>query len=295
VGATWFLEVGTEATCNIGRVLPEPRTPWREAERYVPLALSYDEPPLGSVPGVTKLRADVRVPVVASQEETAPGPFPLAIFAHGRRATQCVGVGIADSSQDSYLGYGYLMDQLAEQGIVSISVDLSDAGCLNDKEPGQPDRANIDNRVRAILQHMTLLGEMNVEQAPQPAGGTLAGRIDFDEVVLIGHSRVGETVLWLAERDSDLALTAPIVGGVRTPSPVVRSVISLAPLYSVGSFVATKTGVVILPSDDYDLRTVPGARFMDESQPGTGDFFSQSYLVMRFISRAWFAPWWRRR
>jgi hypothetical protein len=103
-----------------------------------------------------------------------PGPRPLVLIAHGDAA----------SSTPSELGYLYLCDVLASNGIIAASIDVNFLG----------DHQNTEMCARAIvlLEHLKQFRTWNLP------GGSLAGRVDMSQIMLIGHSRGGESILGAA-------------------------------------------------------------------------------------------------
>jgi hypothetical protein len=99
------------------------------------------------------------------------GPFPLAVFAHGNH----------DPLVDSTPGYLYLCDLLASHGIVAATIDVN---FLNGGNLGE-------NDARAIvhLEHLKQFRAWNGQ-----AGHPLCGKIEWNRVMIVGHSRGGEGV-----------------------------------------------------------------------------------------------------
>jgi hypothetical protein len=76
----------------------------------------------------------------------------------------------------SYLGYDYLLDHLASQGFVAMSI-YAPVGVM------------IETRARAILAHLGVMAQNNANP------GLFQGHIDFANVGIGGHSRGGEAVV----------------------------------------------------------------------------------------------------
>lgn len=99
---------------------------------------------------------------------TGSGPFPLAIFAHGNHTA-------TNYSDD---GYVYLCELLASWGILAATID---ANFLND--------VSGEVGARAILQ-LEHIRQFELWQTN--AGHPLYGKVDFNNVMIVGHSRGGE-------------------------------------------------------------------------------------------------------
>lgn len=104
------------------------------------------------------------------------GPFPLVLVVHGNHSME----------EFSDPGYAYLGEHLASRGFIVVSVDenLTNAtwsGDFRGKE--MPVRAFL------LLKHLRQWREWNT--APD---GPFSGRVDLENIGLIGHSRGGEAV-----------------------------------------------------------------------------------------------------
>ncbi len=191
-------------------------------------------------------------PINFHGEATIPegdGPFPLAIFMHGRHTT----CRYADSAElfghpcpraapvmepvDSYTGYRYLAEHLASHGIAVISVSANDindydfqqsAGTRTPVVDLEGDDSGATARGRLILR---LLDEIAAAQAGTDNDlSQFADRLDLDVVGLMGHSRGGEGVIRAAtlapERiDAVMALAPTDFAQWEMPAPVAFATI----------------------------------------------------------------------
>ena len=136
------------------------------------------------------------------------GPFPVVLIAHGNHLME----------QFSDGGYGYLGELLASKGIIAISVDEN---FLNYSAwSGIPDQ---DMKLRAwmLLKHFGQLEQFNADKR-----SPFYGRIDFERVAFLGHSRGGQAAAMAADRErwfpDDKGLPDPT-------SYTVQAVVGLAP------------------------------------------------------------------
>jgi dienelactone hydrolase len=99
------------------------------------------------------------------------GPFPLVLIVHGNH-------NMKDFSDP---GYGYLGELLASRGYILVSVDMNfiNGGLRNEN----------DGRGILLLEHLKAWKAFN--QDPQ---NPFYGKVDFDQLALMGHSRGGEAV-----------------------------------------------------------------------------------------------------
>jgi hypothetical protein len=101
----------------------------------------------------------------------AEGPFPLVLVAHGNH----------DPRRSSDRGYAYLGELLASRGFIVVSVDMN---FLNGSIRGENDA-----RGWMYLKHLDAWKAFT-EDPENP----FLGRVDWERIALVGHSRGGEAV-----------------------------------------------------------------------------------------------------
>lgn len=104
------------------------------------------------------------------------GPFPLALIVHGNH-------GMEDFSDP---GYAYLGELLASRGIIAVSIDEN---FINGTWSGDFQGKEMPARAWLLLEHLRLWRDWNTTDNHR-----FEGRIDLDNIALIGHSRGGEAV-----------------------------------------------------------------------------------------------------
>ncbi len=112
-----------------------------------------------------------------------PGPFPVAMIVHGNHMMEDV----------SEPGYDYLGEHLASRGYVFVSVDENFLNGAPWSKLGGFGVGGIsgENPARGVLllEHLQVLRAWSTQD-----GHPLFGKVDLDNVALLGHSRGGEAI-----------------------------------------------------------------------------------------------------
>lgn len=123
---------------------------------------------------------------------------PVVVLLHGSHDVD----RSADSRYD--LGFSYLMKNLAEQGYLAISINVNWQYTLDEGEP-----LGLERIQSIVTSHLEELQRANRGESDL-FGVDLAGKCDFSQVVLVGHSRSGGAIFDLAqllpEKLKDLAI-----------------------------------------------------------------------------------------
>lgn len=148
---------------------------------------------------------------MATEGETADSSsrFPLVLIVHGNHLME-------DFSDD---GYAYLGELLASRGFTAVSIDEN---FLNYSAwTGIPDN---DMKVRAwiLLKHLQQIGAFAAEP-----GNPLYGRVDFDRIGLVGHSRGGQAVAMAADYKNWFASDTDLIQSLA--SYRIEAVVAIAP------------------------------------------------------------------
>ncbi|MFF2090293.1 alpha/beta hydrolase [Paenibacillus sp. NPDC058174] len=136
------------------------------------------------------------------------GEFPLVLIVHGNHLMEDFSDG----------GYRYLGELLASRGMIAVSVDEN---FLNYSAwSGIPDQ---DFKVRAwmLLKHLQQIQTFN--EQPDSA---FYGKVNLEQVALIGHSRGGQAVAMAADRNQWFAEDKSLDS---LDSLHIQSVVALAP------------------------------------------------------------------
>ncbi len=146
--------------------------------------------------------AGLNVPV-----STVQSNYPVVVCMHGMHTT----------ADPSYLGYNYLLEHLASNGFIAVSIDCNSINAINGMQ---------DTRGHAILEHLSVL------QSKNSSPGLFQGKIDMDNVGIMGHSRGGDGVVQAEVFNQSLGLgynikaivaLAPTDFSGTSPSPLILS------------------------------------------------------------------------
>ena len=203
------------------------------------------------------------------------GPFPLVLVVHGNH-------NMRDFSDP---GYDYLGELLASRGYILVSVDEN---FINGGIRGENDA-----RGWFLLRHAKLFEEFDEEP-----GNPFEGKVDMDNVVLIGHSRGGEAVAnaaafnRLSYYPDDATLEFDF--GLN-----LRGIVSIAPVD--GQYLPTGRPVVVEDmsyltfhgSHDGDVTSFHGLRIYDRLEFNDPDdfHFKSAIYVYRANHGQWNTVW----
>ncbi len=136
--------------------------------------------------------------------EGAEGPFPLVVYIHGNHGTCAVfgselpGYPCPYVEEDvlrpvpNHRGYDYLGQNLASHGYVTVSIDANAVNTFNvTGDRGAQERSQL---IARTLDLVAGLNDGTAIDLGGEIGDDLLGRVDFDRLGMMGHSRGGEAV-----------------------------------------------------------------------------------------------------
>jgi hypothetical protein len=188
------------------------------------------------------------------------GPYPVALFLHGRHVTCFVpGTGLTalrwpctppQRSIPSYRGYDYIGRTLASHGYVVISIS---ANGINAADNSTAD-AGMQARAELVQRHLEIWKTLNTTGGA-PFGTKFVGKLNLNNVGTMGHSRGGEGVVRHFLLNKSLG------------SPFgIKAVFPLAPV-DFGRPVANEVPLsVMLPYCDGDVADLQGVHFYDDAR-----------------------------
>jgi hypothetical protein len=189
--------------------------------------------------------------------------YPVVLFLHGRhRICVCGPCPSYSCYYDpncapanrvaSHPGYNYIMDTLASQGFIAISIDAFDI------QPSES-QYNHEARGRLILEHLNRLEAWD-QSGTDPWGGNpnFQNRIDMNKIAIVGHSRAGEGVVAAAEINQVEAVTY---------GHSIKAVIAIAPTDHATWDIKTAPYFLLLGSADGDVTDLEGFYTYDRAYP----------------------------
>ena len=218
-GALWLAACGTVddppvvAPADTATTAPPPSTTSTTQAPLSDAVLTSYEFPSGLVDGrPTQLQGLLGVP-------EGPGPFPLAIVMHGSHppcvddfdpsiyaetiVTETVEY-LCGADFPEYIrhdiGLGHIVTALNDVGIAAVSIDVDSAYVWWGGEPFE--FGTVEALVNA---HAGVVSRLNDGDDLGLGIDSVAGRIDLDEIALVGHSRSGGHIASMLDTSLDLA------------------------------------------------------------------------------------------
>ena len=234
----------------------------------------------------TKFQAKMRVHITFPanpknlNQIAGTGRLPIAVLVHGHHdhwkvgfagapngtetisGFQVDGYDVATVTEvDNHLGYTYLQEELAKQGIVSISVDTNFANFTG---------SLIETRADMALEALRIMKRLDGD-----ASSKYHDRLDFSKVGLMGHSRGGDAVVRAARKNASFANAVDKFG--------IRTVCSLSPTDYAGP-VAVANRPHVMPTDTNMYAVVYGS--LDGDVSGVGGALDPAGTGFRHYDRA---------
>ncbi len=215
-------------------------------------------------PLVEELKGTIHLP------DGGGGPWPVIVFIHGRHATcrvadrvetifaswPCPEARPVTSDVPSYRGYDYLAHNLASHGYVVASVS---ANAINSYDfPLSLQDSGMHWRAQLVAETLDALHRWNREPGPREVADRLVGKLDFDRIGLMGHSRGGEGVSRFVTLNQDRGAQREYEG--------LRAVFALAPTDFYEEKVPGVHFGTLLPLCDGDVYDLEGAWTFDNAR-----------------------------
>ena len=256
----------SQARAAVAEPLPEPAIAVAAADSaaagpYQIRRLKYSLPDLAipEFPAPVEVVAEVTAPVGPDV------PMPLVLFLHGRHSTCYRGGPTGEPSGEwpcpagwrpvpSHTGYRYIADVLASQGYLTVSIA---ANGINGQDGLFMD-GGASARSQLIRHHLAQWAEWSAFGG-DPWGGRFRGRVNMEEVVLVGHSRGGEGV----ERAT--------INTYSDDPWKIQGLVLIGPTAFGRQVAAGVHTTVILPFCDGDVSDLQGQQYVDIGRDLTRD------------------------
>ena len=268
----------TSPGVSTSNLLPRPTAP--NATDFGPLATTAAEYrfPATVDPDIISDRFTEVWAVVHRPVNLSGGRYPVIIFLHGNHSTcghgskprvddnvQYSSTGICPPNYvvvPNHRGYDYLAERLASWGYIVVSINANRG--INTSTGVQGDAGLNLTRGRLVLKHLQLLSTWNTfGGTPDSLGVDLQGKLDFNNLGLMGHSRGGEGVraAYNLYRDANSPWPTSIPDKL-----VFKGIFEFAPVDGQTSRTLDIDGVpwnVLLPECDGDVYNLQGVKPFD--------------------------------
>ncbi|MEO6221866.1 MAG: hypothetical protein ABIP90_01350 [Vicinamibacterales bacterium] len=201
------------------------------------------------------------------------GPWPLALVVHGNHTYR----------EFSDPGYGYLGDLLASRGFITVSVDENFINGLS---------AENDGRAWLLLKHLEAWKTFN-----ETADGPFFGRVDMNNIAVMGHSRGGEAAATAAAFNRLKYYPDDFKQEFKF-NFAIKAVVAIAPVdgqYKPSSVFTPLENVnylILHGSHDGDVSTAMGARQYERLQFTDGQpWFKSMVFMYRANHGQWNTVW----
>ncbi|AJS59924.1 poly(ethylene terephthalate) hydrolase family protein [Paenibacillus sp. IHBB 10380] len=204
------------------------------------------------------------------------GPFPLILMVHGNHLME-------DYSDE---GYGYLGELLASRGFITVSVDEN---FLNYSVWSNIPDNDMKMRAWVLLKHLQQIRTF-AEQTDTP----FSGKVDLDNIAMIGHSRGGQAVAMAADSTLWFNTDAGLKDDLHSFG--IQGIIALAPTDSVVDSKQTKLNhisyMALQGAKDGDLNEYFGERHYARTTFNPTDSGFKTYLHIADANHAQFNSTW---
>ena len=162
----------------------------------------------------------------------AEGKFPIVLVTHGSHDNE-------DESNEFYSGFNYLIENLAKNGYIAISMDMRMAYIwkYGDNDDNEKTRAMVEKHIESL--------KLANEGKDLGYNVDLTNKIDFENISLIGHSRGGETVFDIANDQIEKGEN-------------IKSVLAIAPTTTFDREYGNYDISILVPEYDGDVANLDG-------------------------------------
>jgi len=204
--------------------------------------------------------------------------LPIAVILHGSHDIGCPSLDgytatwpCPGEEIPNYQGFAYLIEALAEHGYVAVSLNANPAYV---SAYGQP-AAN--QRLPLLLDQYLAKIAAATKGEDVGQGVDLTGRVDWKQLVILGHSAGGEAVSWIIESRDDQIAPEQINAG---QGPIAAAILLAPSATNPRDIVASLPLAVILPACDQDVADLSGQFYYEfaRQKPQSDDLAVSVYL-----------------
>ncbi|NHC46547.1 poly(ethylene terephthalate) hydrolase family protein [Motilibacter aurantiacus] len=280
-------ESQSSAVAAAATIADDPATPGAYTVKRADYSLGES---VWALPGLFPAAKPVEDKAAVYLPDGAPGARPLVVFLHGRHSA-CYNATTRGTNNavwpcpathplpiDSYKGYDETAEALASHGYVVVSIS---ANGINSQDANFSDDAGTAARGQLVMKHLDQLARWNDNKGDKAQRAVFAGRIDFDNVGLMGHSRGGEGVVEAALQNAELHKPYNI-----------RAVLPLAPIDFARETLPDVPMAIILPYCDGDVSNQQGQHYYDDSRYANKDDVLRTSLMVLGTDHNFFNTEW---
>jgi Bacterial Ig-like domain len=224
---------------------------------------------------------------VYAPTDLSAGPFPLVVLMHDNHVdeyTTAGGTGYAWPIQPgfqalpNYLGYGYFATTLASHGYIVASISANGVNVLGNSfaGTGMLGRGQLTERTLDIFHDLNADGVVHTRagdtsafvDGQMPFGTRFVGKVNMQDVGLMGHSRGGEGVV-----------QGYLVNQAAGSPYGIKAVFAIAPVDFQSPTINNTNFAVLLAYNDGDVSDLQGAHFFDDSRYNVAGDTGAQYTI----------------
>jgi len=190
--------------------------------------------------------------------------LPIAVVIHGSHGTGCPSTDgmtedwpCPDKETPHYKGFAYLLEALAAHGYVAVGINANPAYASAYGEPRFTKRLPI-----LFDQYLAQLVAVTDGKNAIP-GVDLKGRVNWDQLAVLGHSAGGEGVSFIIDSRADHTSPAQIAAG---QGPIAAAILLAPSATSADGLEAAAPFAVILPACDRDVMGLDGQLYYERAR-----------------------------
>ncbi|WP_435017711.1 hypothetical protein TA3x_005331 [Tundrisphaera sp. TA3] len=266
--------IDSTGTRTFSVAAPDPGTPGALAVTREEYEFGYSSFSIAGFPTATSTAPLELDGSVTYPTDLSGGPRPLIMLMHGRHSTAYNPTTGSSSltwppaanqlSIPSFRGYDYLSDVLASQGYIVVSIG---ANGINAQDNNAAD-LGMNARAKLMQKQLDIWNGFNTTGGG-PFGTKFVGKVDMQDVGLMGHSRGGEGVV--AAYNYNKSLGSPYG---------INAVFALAPV-DFNRFTNNNVPfAVLLPYADGDVSDLQGIKFFDDQRYNVAGDPTAKYSIL---------------